>query len=617
MIDAAVAPTLDHADGGGRVTTVAARAAALGAGEAAKGGRLHHPLLPVAVAGLGVCLWVAGLSALSASRIGVWGLLAGANAWFVAGLALIPVGFLLELGRPRRRGWLLGGQLIALIVAIHGSVPILYHAPEYAWVYKHLGVAASLGQAGRVTQPHDIYQQWPVLFAAVAALSSLAHVSSASLALWAPLAFELADALVLLAIFRLLARDRRVPWLAILLYEGLICWVGQDYLSPQAFGFLLWLAVALIILRWLRAPVIAGAGRLARLRSPLLLWLDEAPRTTRAQRAVAVALVGVIYLAIVGAHQLTPYIVLAEVGALTLLGLVRPRWLLVALAVIAGGYLIPRYGLISGNFGGLFSGGNPIQNASGSQGTYHVGAEATTAQIVRALAAAMWIGAAWATVRRRRTLGLIAIPGALAFAPFVVLGVQSYGGEAIYRVYMFSAPWCALLLAGLLTDLRFPRRLPLRRPVVVGAACLAVLFAGLQGLWGPVAVDGFTPAELTASHWMYSHLPRGSAVVFPDENFPAYETADARDYQIEVMPADAQVGASWLNEANVREVKQWMSALGAPTVYVVVSRSMGWSARYFGAPHGYPQLVRMIPTTLQGAPVYHDADTTIYRVNVA
>ncbi len=615
MTSAAPPRTPDASEAAAELTTVAARAAALAAPPPTASGRLDHPGVPIGVASLGMGLWIAGLSALRASQIGIWGLLATANVWFVVGLGLLAVSFLLELRRPRPRGWLLGAQLIALIVAIHGTVPLLYHAPEYAWVYKHLGVAASLGQAGRVTQPNDIYQEWPVLFSAVAALSSLAHVSSASLAVWAPLAFELADALLLLAIFRLLARDRRLPWLAILLYEGLISWVGQDYLSPQAFGYLLWLAAAFIILRWLRAPVAAGGGLLARLRSPLLVWLDEPPRTTRAGRAVAVGLVCVIYLAIVAAHQLTPYIVLAEVGTLTVLGLVRPRWLVVALAVIAGGYLIPRYGLIESNFGGLFSGGNPIQNASGTQGTYHVGAEATTAQIVRALAAAMWGGSLWAIIRRRRTLGRVVIPGALAFTPFVVLGVQSYGGEAIYRVYMFSAPWCALLLAGMLGDLRFPRRLPLRWPLTA-AVCLTVLFAGLQGLWGPAAVDGFTPAELTASHWMYSHLAPGSTVVFPDENFPAYEAADALNYQAEIMPADPQVGASWMNEGNVQEVEQWMSDLGSPTVYVVVSRSMGWSARYFGAPRGYPQLVRMIPTRLRGSAVYHDADTTIYQVNL-
>jgi hypothetical protein len=40
-------------------------------------------------------------------------------------------------------------------------------------------------------------------------------------------------------------------------------------------------------------------------------------------------------------------------------------------------------------------------------------------------------------------------------------------------------------------------------------------------------------------------------------------------------------------------------------------------AHYFGAPQGYEKLVAGIPSALHGAVVYHDADTTIYRLTVA
>ena len=354
------------------------------------------------------------------------------------GFALLAAGFLLEL-RASARNWVLGLQLVALIVAIHASVPIIFKAPEYAWVYKHVGIISAFSTYGHITDPTNIYQQWPALFAGVAAISSLAHVPALSFAAWAPLAFELADALLLVAIFRLITPERRVAWLAILLYEGLVSWVGQDYLSPQAFSYLLWLAMVLIILRWLRGTPAFTGGRLARLRAPLIAGLPAPQQTTKIMRAVAVALLAVIYFAIVAAHQLTPYLALAGVGALAVLDLVRPRWLWALLAVIALGYLAPHYGLISQNFGGLFSGGTPIDNASGAHGTHHPGAEATTALIVRALAAAMWLGALASVAIRRKALGRVILPAALAFSPFVVLFVQSYGGEAIYRVFLFSA----------------------------------------------------------------------------------------------------------------------------------------------------------------------------------
>jgi len=136
------------------------------------------------------------------------------------------------------------------------------------------------------------------------------------------------------------------------------------------------------------SPLAADFLRLTieKLRAPVLAGLEPPPPTSRRRRAVAIVLVAVIFLVIVAAHQLTPYIALAGVGALAVLGLIRPWWLVLVLAAIAGGYLAPRYGLIAHNFGGLFSGGNPIQNASGSRGTAHGGPQAATALIVRGLA---------------------------------------------------------------------------------------------------------------------------------------------------------------------------------------------------------------------------------------
>lgn len=572
-------------------------------------------VMPIVMTLLGVALWITGITLMHPSRVGIWGLLASANAWFLLAFPALVLGFLLELRRRGARGWLLGLNLIALIVAIHGSVPIIFGAPEYAWVYKHLGIISAFATYGHVTDPTNIYQQWPALFAAVATISSLAHVTPVSFAAWAPLAFELADALLLLAIFRLLAGERRIVWLAILLYEGLVSWVGQDYLSPQAFSYLLWLAMVLIVLRWLRrSPTMAG-GRLARLRAPLVAGISASPQTTKGMRARAVVLLSVIYFAVVAAHQLTPYMALAAVGVLTVLDLLRPRWLLALLGVIALGYLAPHYQLISESFGGLFSGTSPLANASGARGTYHAGAEATTADIVRGLAAVMWLGAFVSVVLRRQALGRVVIPAALAFSPFLVLFAQSYGGEAIYRVFLFSAPWCALLISGTLFELRFARRLPLRWPLTA-CICIAVLFAGLQGLYGPARVDAFTPPEVAASQWLYKHIPRGSLIVMPVDNFPALEVADYNDYDLQVMPSDPQLGTPRLDEANLQQVQDWLTTLGHRTAYIVVSRSMAASASYYGAPRGYAQLVEMIPTDFGGSVVYHDADTTVYQLTV-
>ena len=565
------------------------------------------------VVGLGA--WAYGVSRLQVPAIGPYGLLAAAGFWVVAGLLVLLGGFVVELLRGAPRGWVLGVYLAGLIVAIHAVVPIVYGTPEYAWVYKHIGIAAALGRYGHVTDPSNIYQQWPVLFAAAAAVAALSHVGLLTLATWAPIAFELADALLLLGIFRLLTGDRRIAWLAVLLFEGLVAWVGQDYLSPQAFGYLLWLGVVLVVLRWLRAPAppAAAYGRVARMREPLLTGLPQPPEVTTRTRMAAVALVGTTYFAIVAAHQLTPYVALAGIGALTLLGVVRPAWLLVLLAAIAGGYLIPRYDIIGHDFGGLFSGGNPFANASGVSAASHAGAETTTALIVRGLAAGMWLLALAAIARERRALGRVAVAAALAFSPFVVLGAQRYGGEAIYRVYLFSAPWCALLIARALWSLRAG----VARWLAIGGLSAAALFAGLQGLYGPVRVQAVTAGELSASAWLYSHVPSGSVIVLPANNFPVLQSADYEAYPVQIMPSDPQYDAVTLDEADQAAVQRWIFDLGYRDVYIVVSRSMGVYASYFGAPSGFAALAAHAATAPGWTAVYRTADATIYRVTLA
>jgi hypothetical protein len=344
----------------------------------------------------------------------------------------------------------------------------------------------------------------------------------------------------------------------------------------------------------------------------LLAGMKPAPTTSKAMRGIRVTLVVTIYIAIVAAHQLTPYAALAAVGALTMLDLVRPRWLLLLMAVIAGAYLAPHYDFITSNFGGLFSGGNPIQNAAGPAGNHNAGGDATTQLVIRVLAGCMWLSTFAVIVRRRRALGPIVIPAVLAFSPFLILGAQSYGGEAINRVFLFSAPWCALLIAGALLDLRLPRRW-----LLISGVTVATLFAGLQGLYGAVRVNAFTPREVAASRWLYAHVPQGSLIVLPQDNFPTLESPDYNHYDLQVMPSDPQIGESWLNQANLRQVKSWMADLGSRTAYVVVSRSMNASAAYYGVPQGYATLVNALPTELHGTAVYRNRDATIYRVNVA
>jgi hypothetical protein len=568
--------------------------------------------LPVLLLG-GIAAWILGVEQIQRSQIGFYGLLGTGDVLFVVGFALIVAGFLLELARGKPRGWLLGLHLVALLVAIHATVPILYGTPQYAWVYKHIAVTQQLGFNGQITDSTNIYQLWPALFAAAAALAGMGHTSPVTFATWAPLAFELAALLVVLGAFRAVHADRRVTWLAALLYIGLVSWIAQDYFSPQAFGYVLWFGILVIVLRWLRAlPTGEPSGRLSRLRAQLLVGAQPPPATSGRMRLIAVLLAAVVYFAIVAAHQLTPYLALASLGALEILGLVRPRWLLLLLAAIAVGFLIPRYNLIAHDFGGLFSGGNPITNAGGRAGTYHAGPEQFTAWVVRALAAFMWLAALGRLVQRRQVLGRYAVPAVLAFSPFVILGVQNYGGEAIYRIFLFSCPWCALLISEAMLELRRP----VRRWLLIAGVSVGCLFAGLQGLYGPVRLRAFTPAEVDASRWLFSHVPAHALVVLPDDNFPAPLGVRYNQLTVQDIPADPQIGEDTVDEGDVNKVVSWVNSLGHGNPYVVFSHSLGAYADFFGAPRGYATLASKVATSPGWSVVYRNQDSTIYHLDL-
>jgi hypothetical protein len=564
---------------------------------------------------IGLALWAYGVSKIQRDSVGSYGLFASANIWFVLGFMVLLGGGLLELLRSAPRAWLLCAYLVTLIVMIHATVPILYGVPEYGWVYKHIGVIQMFEHYGRVINTSDIYQEWPAFFAAVASVSAVAKVGPLSFAAWGPLAFELTDALLLLGIFRMLAVNRRAAYLAVFLYEGVIAWVGQDYLSPQAFAYLLWLGMAAIIIRWLLMPGLRNDGHrgiVSRLRGRLLAGLPVPESASQVDRRLAWTMVFVVYFAIVAAHQLTPYLALLGVGGLVALGLLWRGWLFLAiLCIIAIGFLAPRYGLLS-QFGGLFSGlfSSTLANASGKGVAASGAAERFTAEFVHFLAAAMWLLALAAVVRNWRNLGRVAIPAVLAFTPFLMVIVQSYGGEAIYRVYMFSAPWCAILIADTLMEMRAPAW----RRLLATCACTAALAAGIEGDYGLVGADTFMPQELAASLWLYNHAPPGSALVLAADNFPVREVYDYQSFNDEVMPSDPTEGLAWLNEADVPAVDQWLASLGTSNVYVVTSRSMKAYELYFGIPNGYPQMVTAVAHAPGWAVAYRNSDVTIYRV---
>jgi len=567
----------------------------------------------------GLSLWGLGLSRTDPNRLSRFGLAASLDHWYFAGLAVLVVGFAWELSRRRRRMVILVLYVAAAIAVIHATIPLLYPAPEYSWAYKHIGVAEYFNQVGRITDPLDIYQNWPVFFAAVANVSALVGLHVLDFAAWAPVFFEAVSCLVVLAIFRVLSDDGRVAVLATMLFEIYISWIGQDYLSPQAFAYVLCFGVLLIAIRWLtppepaeRKPTKPGRlrGAVASTRSWLRAGREAPPEVSRRARVFAVFAIVVIYAAIVAAHQLTPYVLLFDLVALAVFGFLRPRWLVLVMAAIAGGYLIPHYHLIAAEYGGIFSSFNLIQNAQGAAPGARGNAQYLSATTAHVLALLMWVPAALVIIANVKRPGRVLRVALLAFAPFAVLVTQRYGGEAIYRVYLFSAPWCAYLVA----DAFFRLKMRLAPRLLAALVMVGVTAAlGVEALYGPFAYTVITTGDVAAANYFYSHAPKGATLVEADYNFPSLLTANSNDYHVEVLPADPLIGQVTLKASDIFRVTRYASVFPGPQ-YLVISTSMLNYAKYYSYPSGLLTLERELPQSLNWILVYRNADAVIYQL---
>ncbi|MCA1701360.1 MAG: hypothetical protein LC790_21655, partial [Actinobacteria bacterium] len=133
-----------------------------------------------------------------------------------------------------------------------------------------------------------------------------------------------------------------------------------------------------------------------------------------------------------------------------------------------------------------------------------------------ATAAALWLLAMLAALRLlRRGAGRFGPQIALAAVPFSLVLLQAYGGEIVLRVYFFSLPFVAVLIASLV-----PARMS--RLAIVGFASLAV-FASIAFLvtrYGNQRIELFTHHEVQLVKRAYEIAPDGALLLAPNPQLP-------------------------------------------------------------------------------------------------
>jgi|HubBroStandDraft_4_1064222.scaffolds.fasta_scaffold41672_1 hypothetical protein len=502
---------------------------------------LSRLLLPISIA-----LWACGVARTNAAHLGLLGLVAALPLVFYAGLALLIISASVELTRRRLSSAWLAAHSVALVCVLYGTAPLIYAEPRYSWLYKHIGIAQYVNAHGALSPNIDIYQNWPGFFALAGWFDKVAGVSSALVyAKWAQPAFELAILPLLYLAYRALALPVRQRWIAILLYSA-SNWIAQDYFAPQALGSILSVGIIAIAMRWMFT-----GNSLARGHQDNVLAESE-PRSRPSGRwhvperwtwLPFLILLMLIYFVLTFTHELSPYIILVQLAALAAVRLVRPRWLPLVLALIAFGYLLPRFGFVNRNYGIVATIGNFFGNvAPPSVGQLPVpAAEQLIQHSAEALSVGIWVLAlvgAWLRRRSNRTVRAMVL---LMASPIVVLAAGGYANEGILRVYLFSLPWAAGLAAAALSPLpalasaqmpgpsdvsaTLARRLRLPRaawrvPVTLGAA--TALF--VTAFFGDDAQNVIPATEVSTITAFLNAAPPG-LLFLPDYDTPGWNVA--------------------------------------------------------------------------------------------
>ena len=345
-------------------------------------------------------------------------------------------------------------------------------------------------------------------------------------------------------------------------------------------------------------------------------------KTSLGHEIAVLTAIFVSYFVLVFTHELSPYVVLIQLACLALVGRLRHRWLVFVLAAIALGYFAPRFPYVNAKYGILSSIGKFLGNATtplvslGPKVKVSSGVT-LSADAARLLTVVMWGAAAIGAVRRwrnrRPTLALVL----LAYSPAVVFFAGAYGNEGLLRVYLFSLPWTACLVASAIHPVAVSRfRLGALRAPIALAVIIALFFPAFFG-------DDFTYVmsknEVQGAVSFYQSAARGT-VFQADDNFP-----DGINQRYDEFPGESLLGPGGVlnpnhppisNAAQLTKVIKFNDHKPDEPAYVIITNEM----QAFGTAYGFlkPNELQTLKTTLNNAPgwfrIYNTPGFTVYEL---
>ncbi|MGY1779755.1 hypothetical protein [Geodermatophilus sp. SYSU D01036] len=358
--------------------------------------------------------------------------------WYL-GLALV-LGALALRGRPEHSKAV---PVFLLVVVLTATPALVYDGPRSQSAAKHVDFIQQIQAHGTLDSSVAVYNAYAGFFDAMAWLSSVAGIS---------------DPLVLATSWPALLGVFRVVVLRYLAGQFLTtsaqCWVavtlavladaiGADYFSPQSVGFVLGMAtIAVAVTRTQAVP-----------RLPVVL--------------IAGATLAV-------SHQLSPYITGGVLVVLVAFRQLRPWWTPALVVGPALAWSLTHWSAVAGfltldAFGRLSNFEPPETTSAPTLERLPVVGHTVWASL---LGIGIVTGLAFVAFLQHRREARYWALGFCASVGLVIVALQPYGQEGVFRAALFGIPWLAVMAGPVLAG----EALRSRVAVVVASAVLATTF---------------------------------------------------------------------------------------------------------------------------------------------
>jgi len=425
----------------------------------------------------GTVLWFG--AALASGHIvpGVGGFLPEISPLWYAGLVLLLAGIVLARDKSEAHAM---SALVSLVAALTLTPALVYGMPRSQSAAKHVDLVQLILHAHHLDMGAGIYQAYSGFFSAIAWVCYLARIhDSLGLATFWPFVIGLIGLAELRFFFGRQIRSSYRIWVGMALVV-LVNAIGADYFSPQSVGFVVALGVYGLAL-----------GR-------------DWPGLDDRMRIALLALAG---CSLAVTHELSPYIAGGVLVVLVIFRAARPWYVPATCIVPAILWAALNWDVVKGfaSFAGLGDLANftppRVVATPGLQRLAIVG-ESSHALLLGLLVLIALAGVGFLrTVRRPQTWGFMISAG----VGLVLISVNPYGNEGIFRAALFGIPWLALVALEAV-----PENPPRWVSVAFGAVMVGLLGAFLIAMFGLDDENVIRPADLQVLQALEAHAPASS-----------------------------------------------------------------------------------------------------------